>query len=70
MAQCIPLSEWACLHYCPAPSPYVLRQWRERGEIHPAPERVGKQWMVRQDARRVTQATPVRGGLLAQLGVA
>jgi hypothetical protein len=56
----IPLNEWACAHYCPAPSPYVLRQWRANGEIHPAPERVGHRWMVRSDAKRVTQATPVR----------
>ncbi|NDH54906.1 MAG: hypothetical protein EBY24_23695 [Betaproteobacteria bacterium] len=62
------ISEWAAAHYDPAPSLYVLRQWRERGEIHPAPERVGNKWMVRQDARRVTQGAPVRGGLLAQLG--
>jgi hypothetical protein len=63
----IPMSAWAARLYSPAPSPYVLRQWRERGEIHPAPERVGHSWCVREDARRLTQATPVRGGLLAQL---
>ena len=64
----IPMTEWAALHYSPAPSPYVLRQWRERGEIHPAPEKVGREWMCRADARRLTQATPVQGGLLAQMG--
>jgi hypothetical protein len=64
----IPMTSWAAKHYSPAPSAYVLRQWRERGEIHPAPERVGGMWYVREDARRLTNATPIRGGLLAQLG--
>ena len=50
----IPLTTWAAHHYSPPPSPWVLRRWCRDGEITPAPERVGREWYVREDARRVT----------------
>jgi len=68
MAKMIPLDAWAALRYDPPPSAFVLRQWCRRGEIHPAPERVGKRWMILETARRITGNVPVNGGLLAQLG--
>lgn len=54
----IPLPEWASRHYSPPPSLWVLRKWARQGEIFPPPERVGKGWYVREDARRQTDALP------------
>lgn len=48
----IKLSEWAARHYDPPPSQWVLRRWARDGEIHPAPERVGRDWYVSETARR------------------
>jgi Excisionase-like protein len=50
----IPLPEWAAQHYSPPPSLWVLRQWARQGEIWPAPEKVGRSYYVREDARRQT----------------
>ena len=50
----IPLNAWAAQHYSPAPSPHVLRRWAREGQIWPAPEKVGKSYYVREDARRQT----------------
>lgn len=61
------LSDWAARRYQPAPSDFVLRKWCRNGEIHPAPEKVGREWYVDENARRITGAQPVRGGLVAQL---
>lgn len=63
----IPVETWAATRYDPVPSPWVLRKWCRNGEIHPAPERVSREWRVLETAKRVTAAGPVRGGLLAQL---
>ena len=48
----IPLPDWAAQHYNPAPSAWVLRQWARQGEIYPPPEKVGRSYYVREDARR------------------
>ena len=53
----IPLRAWASARYDPAPSDWTLRRWARDGEIYPAPERVGRSWYVRADARRLTGAT-------------
>lgn len=50
----IPLAAWAAARYDPPPSAWVLRRWCRDGEIVPAPERVGRDWYVPADARRVT----------------
>ena len=63
----IKLSEWAGRLYSPAPSAWLLRKWCRDGEIHPQPERVGRDWYVEETARRLTCPLPVGGGLVAQL---
>ena len=50
----IPLCDWAALYYSPPPSLWVLRQWARQGQIYPSPERVGRTYYVREDARRQT----------------
>lgn len=52
MAKKIPLKDWAARHYDPPPTPWVLRRWARDKEIQPPPERVGREWYVREDARR------------------
>jgi hypothetical protein len=64
MSKRIPLTTWAARNYDPPPSDWVLRRWCRDGEIVPAPERVGREWYVREDARRVSVAT---GALVARL---
>lgn len=54
----VPLPDWAATHYSPPPSLWVLRKWAREGQIWPAPERVGRDWYVREDARRQTDARP------------
>jgi hypothetical protein len=56
MLKNIPLETWAARHYDPPPSLWVLRRWARDGEIHPMPEKVGKTYYVREDARRLTGA--------------
>lgn len=63
----IKLADWAARLYDPAPSAWLLRKWCRDGEIHPAPERVGRDWYVEDTARRLTCPAPVGGGLVAQL---
>lgn len=64
----VSLETWAAAQYDPVPSLWVLRKWRRDGEIHPPPQKVGKEWRVLETARRITGAEPAHGGLLAQLG--
>ena len=54
----IPLTDWASKHYAPAPSLFTLRRWARDGEIWPAPEKVGKSWMVEESARRLSSSMP------------
>lgn len=54
------LSAWAARRYDPAPSPFVLRKWCRHGEIHPPPEKVGREWMVDENATRLTGNEPRR----------
>jgi predicted site-specific integrase-resolvase len=49
----VKLSAWAAKRYDPAPSDWVLRKWVRQGQIHPAPELVGKQYYVEENARRL-----------------
>ncbi len=54
----VTLEAWAARHYSPPPSIWTLRRWVKRGEIHPAPELVGRTYYVEQDARRVLEYRP------------
>lgn len=56
----ITLTEWAAKNYTPPPSAWVLAEWRRAGQIHPLPERVGREWYVDADARRVIHEAPRR----------
>jgi predicted site-specific integrase-resolvase len=53
----VKLSAWAAKRYDPPPSDWVLRKWVRTGEIHPAPELVGKTYYVEDNARRLTGDT-------------
>lgn len=61
------LSEWAAQRYSPPPSDWVLRKWARDGEIHPAPEKVGRDWYVDEKASRITDYTPPHGRLAERL---
>lgn len=61
------LEQWAARRYQPAPSPFVLRKWCREGQIYPAPEKVGREWYVDENARRLSGDEPVGGGLVRQL---
>lgn len=63
----IPITTWAATRYDPPPSAFVLRKWCRDGEIYPAPERVGREWRVMENAKRLTTAQPAHGGVVAQL---
>lgn len=52
MPKKIKLTDWAARHYDPPPSLWVLRRWARDGEISPAPERVGREWYVAENATR------------------
>lgn len=60
------LSDWAARRYDPPPSSFVLRKWCRDGEIYPPPEKVGREWYVDANARRLSGATP-RVGLIEQM---
>lgn len=63
----IKLDDWANRNFDPKPSAWVLRQMCRRGEIYPAPVKIGRDWWVPANARHVHDTAPVNGGLLAQL---
>ena len=52
----IPVAAWAAARYDPPPSAWTLRKWCRAGEFWPPAERVGKEWYVREDARRLSVA--------------
>lgn len=52
------LAAWAALRYDPAPSAWTLRQWAREGDIHPAPEKVGRDWYVDPTATRLVSDAP------------
>lgn len=61
----ITLTAWAERNFAPAPKLPTLRAWAAGGMISPAPIKVGRTWMVRQDAEYVAQ--PFRGDDLSSL---
>jgi hypothetical protein len=52
-ARKITIEECAAQNYSDPPSHWVLGKWRREGQIHPAPERVGRGWFVQADAIRI-----------------
>lgn len=54
----ITLTAWAATIYDPIPKDSVLARWRREGQIFPAPERVGREWYVEQNARRLVDGAP------------
>jgi len=53
----ITLTEWGARNYNPSPSTHILRSWAKTGQISPQPEKVGKTWMVDENAARIPFAT-------------
>lgn len=49
----ITLEEWAARSYSVPISTWVLGKWRREGQIYPEPERVGRSWVVPENAERV-----------------
>jgi hypothetical protein len=47
----ITLQEWARRNFCPQPKIATLRAWAASGQIKPAPVKVGRLWMVEEDAQ-------------------
>lgn len=54
----ITLAEWAARNYSKPPSHWVLGKWRRLGQIYPTPERVGREWFVEENARRLIEGAP------------
>lgn len=54
----ITLSAWAEATFNPPPSLATLRAWAASGQITPAAQRIGRRWMVREDAE-YTPAAPI-----------
>lgn len=54
----ITIEEWAARQYSKPPSSWVLGKWRRQGQIYPPPERVGREWFVEPDAKRLTAEAP------------
>lgn len=52
----MPVADWAAARYTKPPSAWVLRKWCRQGEFWPPAERVGREWCVREDARRLSVA--------------
>lgn len=64
------LAEWAKLRYDPPPSDWTLRRWARDGELHPPPEKVGRNYYVDPATRRITDYVPAGGRLVDRLGAA
>jgi hypothetical protein len=65
----IPVTAWAAAHYDPAPSCWLLRKWARDGEFWPPAAKVGKEWYVREDARRLSVAPVDDAGAAAGLSL-
>ena len=59
------LSDWAGLHFAPAPSMWTLRRLVREGSIYPAPVKVGKCYYVEPAARLMTDAPSI--GVVQQM---
>jgi len=65
----ITLSEWGIRNYSPPPSLRILRAWASSGQIYPAPEKVGRTWMVDERAVRVPMPEPMDLSTMSQRAI-
>lgn len=49
----VTLQEWAEIMFSKAPHANTLLRWVHDGHIQPAPQKIGKKWQVKRDARYV-----------------
>ena len=68
-AKNIPVTAWAAARYDPPPSAWQLRKWCRQGEFWPPAEKVGKEWYVREDARRLSVAPVDQAAMAAGLSL-
>ena len=50
----VTLPEWAQLNFSKVPHKNTLLRWVNDGHIHPPPEKIGRKWQVKRDARYVS----------------
>lgn len=50
----ITLHEWGELMFAKVPHANTLLNWVHNGHIHPKPEKIGRKWHVKRDARYVS----------------
>lgn len=50
----VTLQEWAVLQFSKVPHANTLLNWVHNGHIHPAPQKIGRKWQVKRDARYVS----------------
>lgn len=50
----ITLQEWAKLMFSEVPHANTLLRWVHDGHIQPQPEKIGRKWQVKRDARYVS----------------
>lgn len=49
----VTLQEWAELQFSKVPHTNTLLNWVRDGHIHPKPEKIGRKWQVKRDAKYV-----------------
>lgn len=50
----ITLQEWAATMFSKVPHDNTLLRWVHDGHIQPQPEKIGRKWQVKRDARYVS----------------
>jgi hypothetical protein len=50
----VTLQEWAASMFSQVPHTNTLLRWVHDGHIQPAPEKIGRKWQVKRDARYVS----------------
>jgi hypothetical protein len=51
LARFITLQEWAALNFSKVPHNNTLLRWANEGRIQPQPEKIGRIWRVKRDAK-------------------
>ncbi|MCG5242298.1 excisionase [Azospirillum doebereinerae] len=59
MDKLMTLEEWARANYTTPPSQGTLWRWAREARIHPAPEKQGRSYYVRPDARYIDPTKPL-----------
>jgi hypothetical protein len=49
----VTLREWATMMFSKVPHNNTLLRWVSDGHIHPKPEKIGRKWQVKRDAKYV-----------------